>query len=432
MSKVTFIGAGSVAFAKKFLSDLVLSDELDGMTISLLDIDAQGLANAKALAEKLVAQTKRNMRIEATLDRREALTGADYVINVTMIGGHHCRKLDNQIPIKYGLKAATSCTMGPSGVMFGLRSIPFLLDVAGEMQDVCPDALMMNYHNPQSATVQVWTSTSPVKYVGLCHGVPHTCSQLAEYVGCTDINEIVFFVAGINHMAWVLRFEWNGEDAYPLLGRKMQDPDIYWKDSVRFEMLRHFGYFCTESTFHMSDYLPYFRRTAAMIEKNRLPVSSSLHAQQRAAAEYPQMIKQYLDPNSQIEISESGEEAIRIIRAMETNRPYKCNINVVNHGLIENLPYEAGVEVPTLIDGSGIHPCRIGRLPAHLAALNQTNLNVQQMIAHSILERNKELAAQAVMLDPLTASVMELADMRKMMAELFEAESKWLPDWIVS
>jgi len=212
----------------------------------------------------------------------------------------------------------------------------------------------------------------------------------------------------------------------------MQDPEVYWKDSARFEILRHFGYFCTESTAHTSDYVPYFRRTDATIEKNRLPISSSLHAQERAAAQYPEMVKQYLDPNSEIEVSESGEDAMRIVRAMETDRPYKCNVNVVNRGLIENLPYEAGVEVPTLIDGSGIHPVRIGRLPAHLAALNQTNLNVQQMIAHSILERNKELAIQAVMLDPLTASVMELADIRQMMAELFAAESEWLPDWIAS
>lgn len=316
--------------------------------------------------------------------------------------------------------------------MAGLRSIPFLLEVASEMEALCPNALMMNYHNPQSATAQAWTKASQVRYVGLCHSVPSTCKVLTEYVGCTNMKEMTFLVAGINHMAWVLRFEWNGKDAYPILHEKIKDPDMYWKDSIRFEIFRHFRYFNTESSIHMSEYVPYFRRTDAMIKKNRIPVREYIRVIEKGIAEYPQQMKKDLAPDNKIDIKKSDEAAANIIRVMETDESYRFNVNVINHGLIENLPYDAGVEVPALIDRSGIHPCHVGKLPPQLAALNQTNLNVQQMIAQSVLEKSKELAIQAVMLDPLTASVMELPDIRKMMTELFKTESEWLPDWVLT
>ncbi len=432
MPKVTILGAGSASFTKTFLSEMVLFEELDGITISLMDIDEERLRNAGLLAQKLARQMKRNINVETSIDRRTALAGADYVINITMIGGLECRKLDIDIPIEYGVKQAIGCTMGPGGVMSGLRSIPFLLEVAAEMQELCPDALMLNYHNPQSATVQVWNSISPLKYVGICHSVPNTCRELAGYVGCADMGELDFLVAGINHMAWVLRFEWNGKDAYPILLEKIKDTEVYWKDSIRFEILKHFGYFNTESSIHMSEYVPYFRRTDAMIEENRIPVREYIRWLEEAAEKYPEQIKHDLDSDSDIEIEKSDEAPVNIIRAMETGEDYRFNVNVVNNGLIENLHAEAGVEVPTVFNRSGIHPETVGRFPDQLAALNTTNLNVQQVMAHAVLEKSKELAIQAVMLDPLTASIMKLADIRKMMGKLFAAEAQWLPYWLLS
>lgn len=431
MPKVVLIGAGSAGFTRTFLSDMVLFDELDDITISLMDIDEEKLGNVRLLAEKLIRQKNRNIQVETSVDRRAALDGADYVINSTMIGGLECRKLDIDIPMRYGVKQTIGCTMGPAGVMSGLRSIPFLLDVAADMQELCPDAWMLNYHNPQAATVQVWDTLSPVRYVGLCHSVPETCRQLADYIGCADMGELDFLVAGINHMAWILRFEWNGEDAYPILHEKSKDPELYRQDNIRFEILRHFGYFVTESSMHMAEYVPYFLRTDEMIEENSLPVREYVRILEWSAENFPKQMKRDLDPARDVELKQSDEPAIKIIHAVEADEDFRFHVNLVNHGLIENLPAEAGVEVQTLFNRSGVHPTPLGRLPCQLAALNTTNLNVQQTMAHAVMEKSKELAIQAVMLDPLTASVVKLADIREMLRELIAAEAQWLPDWLV-
>ena len=430
MIKVAIIGAGSIAFTRGIVCELALSEELGDMTISLMDIDSERLQDTKLLAERIFEQAGRKALVEATMNRREALAGARYVINVTMIGGLACRKIDCDVPMKYGVKQAVGCTMGPGGVMSGLRAIPFLLEVAAEMEELCPDAAMLNYHNPQSATAQVWSRLSPVKYVGLCHGTQATAGKLASYVGCSDIGEMDFLVAGINHMAWFLRVQWNGKDAYPILREKIQDPEVYWQDKARFDVFRHFGYFCTESTGHLSEYLPYFRRTDDMIKSNRLAVQWYVRHLEKQADGYADQMAIALDSARPIELRKTNESTTAIIRALETGEVYRFPVNVVNNGLIENLPAEAAVEVPASFDREGIHPEAIGPLPPQLAALCQTNLNVQQLVALAVLEKSTELAIQAVMLDPLTASVMELDEIRAMMGELFAAEARWLPDWV--
>ena len=430
MPKVTILGAGSVGFTRTFLWELVHAKKLGKISISLMDIDEGRVKNAGRLATKLARQSGRDIRVETTLDRRAALASADYVINVTMIGGLACRRSDMDVPMKYGLQQAIGCTMGPGGVMSGLRSIPFLLDVAQEMQELCPGAVMLNYHNPQSASAQAWSRRSSVKYAGLCHSVPETSRELAGYVGCADMGELDFHVAGINHMAWILRFEWNGKDAYPILRERMKDPEIYRRDRVRFEIFKHFGCFNTESSMHMSEYVPYFRRTDAMIKENHLPVREYVRLLEWAAEHAPKQMKQDLDPNTKIGMGPSDEAAVDIICAMESSEDCRSHVTVVNGGLIANLPAEAGVEVPTVFNRSGIHPEPVGRLPSPLAALNTTNLNVQQVMANAVLEESRELAIQAVMLDPLTASVMKLAEIRGMMLELFEAQANWLPPWL--
>jgi len=430
VTKIAIIGAGSIAFTGGILCELALTEGLGELTISLMDIDAERLRNTELLAGRIFEQAGRKALVEATMDRREALAGAGYVINVTMIGGLACRKIDCDAPMKYGVKQAVGCTMGPGGVMSGLRAIPFLLEVAAEMEELCPDAVMLNYHNPQSATAQVWDCLSPVRYVGLCHGTHATATRFASYVGCSDMAEMDFLVAGINHMAWFLRFRWKGQDAYPILREKIKDPEVYWQDNARFDVFRHFGCFCTESTGHLSEYLPYFRRTDDMIKKNRLAVQWYVRHLEKQADGYGDQMAAALDPAKPLELRKTGESTTAIIRALETGEVFRFPVNVVNNGLIENLPAEAAVEVPATFDRQGIHPEAIGQLPPQLAALCQTNLNVQQLIAQAVLEKSTELAIQAVMLDPLTASIMELDDIRTMMEELFVAEAEWLPGWV--
>ena len=433
MPKLTILGAGSASFTKKFLSDAVLFEELTGLTISLMDSDEERLENARLLAQKLVSQAGKSITVEASTDRRAALAGADYVINITMIGGLACRQHDVDVPLKHGVNQAIGCTMGPGGVMAGLRAIPFMVDVAADMAEVCPGAWMLNYHNPQSATAQVWSQVSRVRYAGLCHGVAGACSRLAGWVGCTDMSELRFVVAGINHLAWVLTFEWKGEDAYPLLRERMEDPEVYWQDNVGFELLRHFGYYGGCGASHTSEYLPYFCRTPDMLRQNRITVRQYVDGLERSAAGYAEAMSGELAPGTAIDIRVSDEPAMRIVRALaaDDDVAYGCHVSVVNHGLIENLPEEAGVEVPAVVDANGIRPEPVGKLPPQLAALTMMNLNVQQALAQAVLEPTRELAIQAVMVDPLTASVLELGDIRRMMDELIGSEAPWLPDWLL-
>ncbi|NPV52578.1 MAG: alpha-glucosidase/alpha-galactosidase [Firmicutes bacterium] len=433
MPKIAMIGAGSVVFAKRLIYDILSFPELAGSTISLMDIDAERLDLIARLATKLAEQEGFDVKIDATLDRREALKGADYVITMIQVGGLEAYELDIDIPMKYGIKQCVGDTLGPGGVFRGLRSIPVFLDICKDMEELCPDALLINYTNPMAMITWAINLATGIKTVGLCHSVQGTAAQLASYIGAPS-EEVSYWVAGINHMAWFLRFEWNGRDAYPLLFEAMGRPEVYSKDKVRFEMMRHLGYFITESSGHLSEYVPYFRKRNELIDEFCTEGFGGetgfylRHCRESWKPHYDRIRKQ-IAGEVPVDVERSHEYGAYIIHSIETGTPRRINGNVLNSGIITNLPQGCCVEVPCLVDDAGLHPCYIGDLPSQCAALNRTNINVQELAVRAALERDRDLAFMAVMFDPLTAALLSPREIRKMVDEMFEAEARYLPGW---
>jgi len=430
MSKIAMIGAGSIVFARRLMCDILSFPELENSIIAFMDIDQEKVDLISRLARKLVAQEGLSATIEATVDRREALEGADYVITMFRVGGIDAVRSDIEIPLRYGVDQAVGDTIGPGGVFYGLRHIPLAIDICRDMEELCPDALLVNYANPMASLCWAVNAATRVKCVGLCHSVQGTARQLAAYIG-VPFDEVTYWAAGINHMDWFLRFEWRGEDAYPLLRRAMEDPEIYAKDKVRFEIMRHFGYFVSESSGHSSEYMPYFRKTPELIawfsQRSARDRDMGRYEERRKA--YHEAIRQQVASDEPIEFERTHEYCARIIHAIETNGTYRFNGNVANEDLITNLPRGCTVEVPCLADGMGVHPCHVGDLPPQCAALNRTNINVQELTVEAALEGDREAAYQAVALDPLSSAVLTLDEIHRMVDELFEASSRWLPQF---
>lgn len=448
MAKIAIIGAGS-RFTGRLTVDILSWPELSDSTISLMDIDERKLQFTAQLAERVIAQEQWPAKIESTLDYREALEDADYVIVTLRVGGKKTNVQDVKIPLKYGVDQVFGETVGPGAVFYGLRQASVLLDICQDMEKLCPRALLINYANPMAINCWAMDEASSIRVIGLCHSVQGTAIQLARYIGA-PYEEISYWVAGINHMAWFLRFEWNGEDAYPLLRKKLEESGgenqveqeeegeylgKRWdEDTVRVETLRRFGYFVTESSLHMSQYVPYFRRTPEMV-KEWLSESALRRQQYRRSLDkwmgrddvrFEDM-RQGIESHEPIKIERSREYCSRIIHSIETNIPYRFNGNVRNTGLITNLPPGCVVEVPCLADGTGIHPCYVGDLPPQCAALNRANISVHELAIKALLERDRGAVYQAVALDPLTAAVCSLEEVWEMVDELFQAESEWLP-----
>jgi alpha-galactosidase len=425
MPKVTMIGAGSMVFARRLMCDTLSFPELSNSTISFMDIDEEKVSLIGRLAQKLVDQESLPAKIEATTDRRRALEGADYVISMFRVGGMDAVRPDIEIPQRYGVDQRVGDTIGPGGVLYGLRHIPLILDICRDMEELCPDALLMNYANPMAILCWAVNAATKVKSVGLCHSVQGTARRLAEYIG-VPFEEISYWAAGINHMDWFLRYERNGQDAYPMLREALEDPEIYAKDPVRFEIMRHFGYFVSESSGHASEYMPYFRRTPELIERSSQQSRDFDHFGQRRAVRF-EALRQQVESDEPLEFERTHEYCARILHACETNTPYRFSGNVANRGVISNLPEECVVEVPCLADATGIHPCYVGDLPLQCAALNRSNISLQSLTIKAALEGDREAVYHAIALDPLTASVVPLDEIRRMTDELLEASADWLP-----
>ncbi|MFQ6041792.1 MAG: alpha-glucosidase/alpha-galactosidase [Candidatus Poribacteria bacterium] len=425
MPKIALIGAGSFGFGRRLLADVLSFPELSESHISLMDIDEQKLSLIEALTNKLLRDTGVGATIEVTSDRKSALDGADYVLTTIRVGDDY--DLDKGIPLKYGLDQSVADTIGPGGVFKGLRTTPVLLDVCKDMEELCPDALLMNYTNPMAISCWAINRGTNIKNIGLCHSVQGTARQLAGYIGA-PVEEISYWVAGINHMSWFLEFHRNGEDAYPALWEKLDDPEIFAKDTVRFEIMRHFGYFVTESTRHMSEYVPYFRKRGDIMEKFSLQPSPPTHPYRWEQREqrYIEMMKEQIDSKEKITLNRTAEYASYIIHAIETGVPRMVNVNVDNTGLVTNLPDGCCVEVPCVVDKTGIHPCYVGGLPPQCAALNIANINMQRMAVKAILEKDRQAAFHAIALDPLTAAVLSLNEIRRMFDEMFAAQTEYL------
>ncbi|MBI3973079.1 MAG: alpha-glucosidase/alpha-galactosidase [Chloroflexi bacterium] len=429
--KIALIGAGSVIWARRLMMDILSFPELRDATLSLMDIDPVRLETAKKTVERLVEQVEAPARVEASLDRRQAVAGADYVIYAVQVGMHQATLKDFEIPRRYGLRQTIADTLGVGGIFRGLRTIPVLLDLLRDMEEVCPNALLLNYVNPMSMLCLAAERASSIKTVGLCHSVQGTSRQLARYIG-VPYEEVGFRVAGINHMAWFLEFTHKRLDAYPQLWEAMQIPEIYAKDKVRFEMMRRLGYFVTESSEHMAEYVPYFIKRDALIREFDIPLDEYVRRSERNLTEFEDTRRQ-VERGEPIEMKLSHEYAAYIIRAIEANRDWSFNGNVPNSldrrtpALIPNLPADSIVEVPCLVNGAGVMPCHTGDFPTQLAALNRSHISVHQLAVEAALTGNRDALYQAVMLDPHTASVLSLDEIWAMTDKLIEAHGDALP-----
>jgi alpha-galactosidase len=434
LAKIVIIGAGSHVFSRNLITDFLSYPEMRGCTLSLMDIDKEALDMTETFASKLIGQHGLETRLESTMDRRTALEGADYVIVSIRVGGLEANNLDLTIPAKYGVKQGIGDTIGPGGVFYGLRHIPVLLDICHDMEDLCPEALLINYTNPMAMLCWSMNDYTRIKNVGLCHSVQGTATELARYIGAS-FNEVSYWVAGINHMAWFLEFKWHGEDAYPLLREKFKDPNVYSKpdahwagpDIVRVEVFKALGYFNTESSQHMSEYVPYFRKRPELFEKFKLrDPTTRMRGMGEDRKKQNEEMKGIIEGDEVIPLRRSGEYCSGIIYAIETGIPAQINGNVKNNGLITNLPQGCCVEVPCLVDKNGIHPCYVGKLPPQCAALNRTNINVQELGVLAAVEKDENLAFQAILMDPLTSAILTIDEIRSMVDEMFEVEAKYL------
>jgi len=426
--KVALIGAGSVAFSRRLVIDLMADAGVTPDAIALMDVDEARLEVIGRYAQRLIDERGTGTELEVTTDTRAAVTGADYVVMSIRVGGSAPRPADIGIPLKYGVDQSVGDTIGPGGIFQGLRNAPALLAVADHMRAVAPRGIILQHSNPMAINCWLMSIARPdIPHYGLCHSVQGTSKQLAGYMD-VPYEELDYWVAGINHMSWFLRLERHGEDLYPLLRQRMEDQEIFAKDTVRFEILRHFGYFVTESTTHMSEYTPWFRDRREIMDEFGLKSRDMEKLDFRWDA-LAQKIEEELASDNSLPATRSHEFTVQIIEAIESDTPTQVNVSVPNTGLISNLPAGCAVEVPCMADGRGVHPCYVGALPPQLAALNESNIRSQALAVQAALHGDRDALHQAIMLDPLTGAVLSLRETRAMVDEMLEAQREWLPQF---
>jgi alpha-galactosidase len=428
------IGAGSTVFMRNLLGDILHEPSLQDATIALMDIDEARLATSETVAGRVAAALDARPKIVATTDRRRALDQADYVVLMIQVAGYRPGTVtDFEIPKRYGLRQTIADTLGVGGIMRGLRTVPVLLDIARDMAELCPHALLLQYVNPMAINCWALARLAPeVRQVGLCHSVQGTAKELAADLG-EDPTAIRYRCAGINHMAFYLTFEKQHadgtiEDLYPRIRQVLAEGRMPASNRVRYEVLRHFGFFVTESSEHFSEYVPWFikRDRPDLIERFNIPLDEYISRCENQIARWAAQ-EAALTGGGPIVVERSHEYAARIICAELTGQPALINGNVANRGLIDNLPENACVEVPCLIDHNGVQPTRIGALPPQLAALMQTNVNVQALTVEALATGRKDHVYQAAMLDPHTAAELSLDEIAALVDDLLAAHQGWLP-----
>ena len=440
MGKITFMGAGSTVFAKNVLGDSMLTEALRDFEIALYDIDAERLEESYIMVTLLNKNINENRaKISKYLgveNRKDALRGADFVVDAIQVGGYEpSTVIDFEIPKKYGLRQTIADTLGIGGIFRALRTIPVLDDFAKDMEEVCPDAWFLNYTNPMAMLSGFMQRFTGVKTVGLCHSVQVCTRGLLRGLDIPFTEPIQESIAGINHMAWLLSVKDNdGTDLYPEIRKRAiakleQMPDSDCKDLVRYEYIRRLGYYCTESSEHNAEYNNLFIKSKypELIERYNIPLDEYPRRCINQIARWKKEKEEYLNGN--ISHTRSREYASHIMEAIVTDKPYQIGGNVINNGLITNLPSEACVEVPCLVNRLGIQPTVVGKLPTQLAAMNMTNINVQLMTIEAAVTRKKDAIYQAAMLDPHTSSELSIDDIVKMCDELIEAHGDYLPKY---
>jgi len=435
MTKLTFMGAGSTVFAKNVLGDCILTPEIGALEVALYDIDPVRLEDSRLMLENINKKYNGKLKITAYTNRLEALSGADFVVNAIQVGGYEpCTVTDFEVPKKYGLRQTIADTLGIGGIFRALRTIPVLEDFAGDMHKVCPNALFLNYTNPMAMLTGYMLRYLDLNAIGLCHSVQGCAKGLLETLGMEEyLPTCKTNIAGINHQAWLLSIEdKNGNDLYPEIKRRSLSGEYTEKmqwDLVRHDIMHRFGYYNTESSEHTAEYNPYYikYKYPELIKRFNIPLD-----------EYPtrcvEQIKGWQElrekvVSTEIEHNKSNEFAAPIINAVVNNVPYEIHASVLNKGLITNLPQDACVEVKCLVDRSGVNPCYVGALPEQLAALNRTNINVQNLTIQAAKERKKDLVYMAAYLDPHTSAELSLDDIKSLCDDLFEAHNGWLPEY---
>lgn len=439
MIKITFMGAGSTIFARNVLGDCMCTPALCQAEIALYDIDQTRLEESNLILSAINKNVNEGRAVIKTYlgveNRKDALRGADFVVNAIQVGGYDpCTITDFEIPKKYGLKQTIADTLGIGGIMRALRTIPVMAEFAKDMEEVCPDTLFMNYTNPMAMLTGYMQRYTKIRTIGLCHSVQVCSEKLLKELGMEDkLDGRTETIAGINHMGWLLELkDKEGNDLYPEIRRLAAEKNANEKhdDMVRYEYIKNFGYYCTESSEHNAEYNPLFIKSKYpdMIEKYNIPLDEYPRRCIKQIAEWEEEKNKIL-ADGKITHERSKEYASYIMEAVVTDTPYKIGGNVLNTGLIDNLPADACVEVPCLVDGTGIHPCHVGRLPVQLAAMNVTNINPQLLTIEAAVTKDRNYIYQAAMLDPHTAAELNIEDIRAMCDELIAAHGDYMKEF---
>lgn len=437
MTKITFIGAGSFGFTRNLARDILTFPLLEDATLTLMDIDAERLEFSRRAVQRIVDEGHRPAKVEVTMDRAEALEGADAVLCTILAGGVDVWQHDILIPKRYGIDTNVGDTRGPSGIFRALRTIPVMLDIVKDMERYCPSASLLNYTNPMAMLCRAMQRESFISLTGLCHSVQGTAAMLANWIGA-PMEEITYTCAGINHQAWYLKYEWNGQDAYPLIHKAIVENDaIYNEEQVRNEMYLHLDYYVTESSGHNSEYNWWFRKRPDLIEKycthgtgwNPGHYAYILEEYRKRGDSWRDDIRQWLEDEKPLNLERGHEYAAAIINALQGGEIFRFNGNVPNTGLITNLPPDACVEVPVFVDREGFHPVHVGALPPQCAALNQVSVASEEMAVEAALTGDPRLVYHAVLYDPLTAAMLSLAETREMVNEMLEQNRDYLPQF---
>jgi alpha-galactosidase len=443
MTKITFIGAGSLGFTRGLVRDLLTFPLLRDATLSLMDIDPERLEFAQKAVQRIVDMGNYPAKVEATLDRKQALEGADFVLITILAGGVDIWRYDIEIPKQYGVDTNVGDTRSVSGVFRALRTIPVMLEISRDIVRYAkPNVMVLNYTNPMAMLCRAMQHEFPIfgkdlRLTGLCHSVQGTAGMLASWIGAA-YNEITYTCAGINHQAWYLGFKWNGQDAYPLIRKAVTErPEIYNEEIVRNEMFLHLDYYVTESSGHNSEYNAWFRKRPDLIEKycthgtgwNPGEYAYILHEYQNAADTWKEEAKMWFAKETPISLERGHEYAAYIMNAVQGGEIFSFNGNVPNDGLIDNLPRDACVEVPVFVDKGGLHPVHVGPLPPQCVALNHTSVLVEEMTVEAAITGNPRLAFQAVCYDPLTSAVLSLGEIKQMVEQMFAQNKAYLPQF---
>ena len=436
MAKIAFIGAGSFGFTRTLVKDILTFPLLQDATIALMDIDPERLEMITRAVQRIVKEGKYPAKVVSTLDRREALEGADAVLCTILSGGVDVWRYDIEIPKKFGVDINVGDTRGPAGIFRALRTIPTMLSICRDMEEVCPRAILLNYTNPMAMLCRAMQRQSSIEVSGLCHSVQGTAHMLARWIKA-PMAEVDYVCAGINHQAFYLKFNWKGEDAYPLIRKAMKRREVYNEEQVRNEMFLALGYYVTESSGHNSEYNAWFRKRPDLIERycthstgwNPGEYAYILKSYRQRGRDWKKQIIEWIEDPKPLDLRRGEEYAASIINARLGGTPFEFNGNVPNTGLITNLPTGVCVEVPVIVNRRGLNPLHVGALPAQLAAMVNTSVAIEEMAVEAALTGNAEGVFHAICYDPLTAAVLSLAEIRDLVKAMLKKNQAYLPQF---